>query len=101
MAGVSVGLKKGPHSLRHTAATHLAREGVNSFKLQRFLGHSRITTSEIYTKIDHQDIANELNQKGLLGDLLSRVKEKKKPSLDDVLMGRIKNDFSFQSQKSR
>ncbi|TEB09074.1 tyrosine-type recombinase/integrase [Pelotomaculum propionicicum] len=91
MAGVPAGLKKGPHSLRHTAATHLAREGVNSFKLQRFLGHSRVTTSEIYTRIDHQDIANELNQKGLLGDLLSKVKEKRKPSLDDVLAGRIKS----------
>jgi len=69
---------------------------VNSFKLQRFLGHSRVTTSEIYTRMDHQDIAIELNQKGLLGDLLSKVKEKRKPSLVDVLAGRIKNGLSCQ-----
>ena len=40
-----------PHKLRHTFATLLASEGVSLKAIQEMLGHSRITTTEIYAKM--------------------------------------------------
>jgi site-specific recombinase XerD len=36
------------HSLRHTFATHKARQGVSAFQLKEWLGHSSITTTQLY-----------------------------------------------------
>lgn len=49
--GAGVGGKVTPHMLRHSVATLLLEEGVDIRYIQSFLGHSSVTTTQLYTEV--------------------------------------------------
>ena len=44
--------KVSPHTLRHTAATHLLRSGVDLNTIRAWLGHASLDTTTVYAEID-------------------------------------------------
>jgi integrase/recombinase XerD len=49
------------HSLRHSGITYyLTKKKWNSLEVQRLAGHSKITTTELYSHISPQDLVNRM-----------------------------------------
>lgn len=62
----SIKKKVSAHKLRHTCATHNLQKGVDIRVIQEMLGHSSLSTTQIYTKVSQDDLKKVKN---ILDDL--------------------------------
>ena len=59
------------HCIRASIATHLLRRGMDYVLISKFLGHSHLTTSTIYTRVvvnDLREMIDDLHPRNSMGD---------------------------------
>jgi site-specific recombinase XerD len=61
-----------PHKLRHTAATLMLKNGVDTRALQEVLGHSNLNTTQIYTHLDNA----ALHEAAMANPIGRKIREK-------------------------
>lgn len=73
-----------PHCLRHSRAMHLLEKDVNLIYIRDLLGHSSVTTTEIYSKANPEIKRRQIEKatKSLLADDIGYDQEKKEELLD-------------------
>lgn len=58
------------HTLRHSFASNLVQNGANIYTIQKLLGHSNISTTQIYSHLNQENLINTIN---LLNDWTKKI----------------------------
>ena len=79
-----------PHSFRHTKATHLYNNGTPLLYVKEFLGHSTITSTEIYATPDSKKQREEILRNSESINIKNKYSNVKKDTLDNWLKNNMK-----------
>ena len=79
-----------PHSLRHTKATHLYNNGTPLLYIKNFLGHSTISSTEIYASPDSKKQREEILKNAESIKTKNKYSTNKKENLDNWLKNNMK-----------
>lgn len=77
-----------PHSWRHSVAVHMIEAGISLVVIKNFLGHSSITTTQIYAELSQASVdkkIKEWNEKWFSPTVRKNKKENPKTDLLDFL----------------
>jgi site-specific recombinase XerD len=74
-------LKYSNHSFRHSKAMHLLEAGVNLIYIRDFLGHSSVTTTEIYARTNPDIKRKVIAENSLVGNVAEHYDETEREDL--------------------
>lgn len=79
-----------PHILRHSKAMHLLENGVNLIYIRDFLGHSSVTTTEIYARCNPELKRKYIEQ---AGNLITKSVEEYSKSEKEALLSWLRKNI--------